>query len=241
MPFAGGGGAGGGGGGESAIGDWAAGGTVPAPDDFVDTSTIGGATSVLKEVADIGLRVRTDKLANGNDADGDRVQGVVKATPAGNFVLGMRVAFHRPGVTVEEATTAIAAAVCFVDGANVSTASWYSVGLYLSGVGMPGATAYRFARASGASRFESYDLALTAGVLGAGVMATGPFDVFFVREGTTLSAYMGPVGGAPPLIRTWVVSEDEGSAGVRIAHQLSVAHDMQATIIAWKLLDAIPW
>lgn len=225
--------------------DWAAHASAAiVAGDWVSTHTLGGATEVYKEARTLGLRMRTDKAADGaTDTNGDRVQGLAHAVGAGDFVVCMRLDFLRPGVGAADASTAIAAAVALIDGTGATAAddsSWYGVGNYYSGVGMTSPSVLRFSNTAGASRFESYGTFAT--ILNAPGLGAGPYDVVFARSGTTLDTYMGAAGGAPALVYSYTVSAGAGYIAVRIAHQLGVSHDMQALVLAYRdNLAAVPF
>lgn len=219
---------------------WAVGYETAAAD-WTDTDTIGGATGVYKTDRTLGVRMRTDKAADGaTDTDGNRVQGLVRSIAGGDFVVGMRLSFDRPGVTADTTSTAIKAAAVFVDGADVSTAAWYGVGNYYSGVTLLSPSVLRFANEAGADRFESY--AAFATILNAPGVGVGPYDVFLVRSGTTLTFYMGLAGGVPQAIYSWTVTAGAGLIGLRVAHQADVAHDLMPVILAYRDDFAeVPW
>lgn len=225
--------------------DWAADSDAAVvAGDWVSASTLGAATGVYKATRTLGLRMRTDKAVDGaTDTDGDRVQGLLHAAAAGDWVIGLRVSFDRPGVLVADASTALAGMLVFVDGTGATAAddsSWYGIGNYWSGVGFTQPSLLRFSNTAGASRFETYGAFAT--LLNAPGVGAGPYDVFFVRTGTALDIYMGPIGGAPALVHTYTVTAGAGYIGLRIQHQLGVAHDLMATIMAYRDdLAEVPW
>lgn len=220
--------------------DWVT--DVPLVAEWTTASAYGAATSVHKRARELGVQMATNKAQDGTtDTDGNRVQGLLRAVAAGDFVLGMRVAFNRPGVYVDTTSTAIAALVVFVDGTDVDTASWYGVGNYYSGVGFTSPTLYRFKNESGANRFETYDSGFAA-VLAAAAHGAGPYDVFFVRTGTTLDTYVGPAGGVPQLVSSSTVTGGAGLFGLRMEFQIGVGHDMTALIMGYSdELEEVPW
>lgn len=220
--------------------DWAAhADAVPVAADWVSTSTLGGATGVYKTERSLGLRMSTDRRVDGTSIDGVRVQGLAHVVPEGDIVLGLRLSIDRVD-TQASATPAGAyeAGVVFVDGGNVGTAAFYGFMQYWSSTNYASRDTYRITDEGGGARFESRSYILLLGAPGIG---SGPYDVFFVRVGTTLTVYAGPVGGVPQVIYSWTVTDGAGLLALRAQIHSAGMPDIQPVIHAYRTFTEVPW
>lgn len=221
--------------------DWAAhADAAPVIGDWFSASTIGAATGVYKESRELGIRMRTDKAADGvTDTDGDRVQGLLHAVDAGNFIVGIRVAFDATATPITDAISTLEGTVVFVDGDSVADDSFVGMGHYWTATYMRSPTTFRrLQNVAGANRFETG----TANTLvSSPAWGGGVFDFFFVRSGTDLRGYVGAPGAIPQLAYTWTVSAGAGQLGVRIQHSAGTPVDLMAVIQAYRVFTTLPW
>lgn len=185
--------------------------------DWVDAGSIGGLTTVKRALLDQGgIVIKPKTKANDTTASGARSQGALTSVAAGDFVRGFRIGISTPSKLINEALgDTIEFGAAFVDGANVGTSSWYGVvGELSSGAGWYSQpTIYKMSNTAGSNR---WDTAASYTSLASGVSPlTHTYDIWFVRSGTTLKAYVSLPGGSPLTAATWSVSADAGLAGIR--------------------------
>lgn len=218
----------------SGSGDWAEGHAASAAD-WTSADAYGAATSVYHEDTAIGVRMRTDVADDGATAtNGARVQGLLTEVAAGNFWIGARFSIDRVGVGLLEtpAEAFYEAIAVFVDGQDAAADDWHGIGWYWSASTFLGQQIERY-EASG------FDNRARATIMNAPGVGLGPFDVFFVREGTTLSIRVGQAGGVPQIAHSWTVTDEAGCIGFRVQH-FSTA-DLQVVTHAYRVFDANPF
>lgn len=220
--------------------DWAAHEDgVPVIGDWFSASTVGGATGVYKESRELGVRMRTDKAVNGTtDTDGNRVQGLLHAVSAGDFIVGIRVAFDAVNTPITDAISTLEGTAVFVDGASAANDSFVGIGNYWTATFMRQAIFRRLQNVAGANRFET---ATANTIVSSPGLGGGPFDFFFVRTGTSLAGFVGAPGAIPQLAYTWTVSAGAGMLGVRIQHSAGTAVDCMALIQGYRVFASLPW
>lgn len=208
--------------------------------DWTSASAAGGATGVYKEDRPLGVRMRTDKAVDGvTDTDGARVQGLTHPVAAGDVVIGLRLSIDRTA-TQMSATPAGAyeAGVVFIDGDSVDDDGFFGFMQYWSSTAFAAHDLYRITDSGGADKFEtrSFNLLLSSPGLGA-----GPYDVFFVRTGTTLTAYAGPAGSVPQEVYSWTVTAGAGLLALRVQHHNAGMPDIMPVVHAYRVMDEVPW
>lgn len=201
------------------------------PNLWTDASAIGGATAcTLTQVQSRIMRVDTSGAGN-------RVQGALIAVGAGDFVRLLRLGFQR-NVSALASSSVVLGGPAFVDGADVSTASWYGGGIYWGGTDYAN-SGYTFDNTSGAARWESYDGG-TYGVIW-GTLPSCACDCAFVRVGTTLTLYWADMRGQLNAVRSWTVSAGAGYVGVRASVLLGSADNVNILVYAYReSLSSLP-
>lgn len=220
---------------------WVTAAALTTPADWTDAFALGSLVSVFKEAVTLGVRMRTDKASDGTtDTDGNRVQGLLRSVPAGDFVVGLRFCLDRPGVAIGDTSTVVQGGPVFVDGEDAGDSSWYALQNYWSTAAWNNPTLYRMEEEDGADRFDSAAYAFGA-ILNAPALGVTPYDAFIQRSGTTLKMYLCPAGDVPQLAYTWTVTAGAGLVGLRLQHQSGVAHDLMAVIQAFDTFGDLPW
>lgn len=198
--------------------------SVVDPALWTDSDDLGGANAcTLTQVQGRNMKVDTSGAGN-------RVQGALIAVPSDDFVRLMRLGFQR-NVQALTASSVITAGVAFVDGADVSTSSWYGAHVYW---GTDYANAgYTVDQTSGASRWESYDAGTYAVIWGS--LPVTSCDCALVRSGTSLTVYWADMRGQLIPIRTWTgISTGAGYVGVRTAVLLGSSDHVDVLVYAYR-------
>lgn len=182
-----------------------------------DAGAVGGATTVLRSLLDTDRAVRCtpSKLANWSTASGGRAQGLLLNVAAGDFCHGLRVYLQVPakafgaslGDTVEFGAV-------HVDGTDASTADWRGIiAEYTSGNVWPQTpTIYRMEGTTAPNKWTTFT---SYASLGSPWDYIVQMDVWLIRSGTTLSAYVARAGDAPQLVYSWTVGTGAGMIGAR--------------------------
>lgn len=214
--------------------------------DWVDAGDAGGATTVKRALlASGGVAIYPKTTAALGTASGARSQGALVTAPAGDFVHGFRIGVSTSSKSATDAlgdTVEVGAA--FVDGADVGTGSWYGiVGEYgASAAWYAEPTLYAMSTTAGAGR---WDTAGAYAVIASGVAPLGKtFDIWFVRSGTTLTAYIGRPGQTPVKAASWSVSAGAGLAGIRFqmwSESAANVYTVTCTLHTATASAVLPW
>jgi hypothetical protein len=183
-----------------------------------------------------------DKAADGStDTNGNRVQGLVQAVGAGDFIVAMRVSAAVLDVLTTTALTTVEWSAVYINGTDAATASWYGAGNYWSTATWLNPVFQHATQTTGANKF---DVITRSNVHNAGTVwapGPGPHDVVLARTGTTLNIYFCPPLGSPVLLRTVSVSNVAGYVGLRVAHSSGTSVDLFLTVSAFRRLAAWAW
>lgn len=221
--------------------DWAAhADAVTVAADWTSASAAGAATGVYKEDRALGVRMRTDKAVDGaTDTDGARVQGLTHPVGAGNFVVGLRLSIDRTATQLAATPAgAYESGVVFVDGDDVDADGFFGFMLYWSSTAYLSHEVYRITDAGGGDKFETRSF---TSLLSSPGLGPGPYDVFFVRSGTTLTAYAGQAGGVPQQVYSWTVTAGAGLLALRVQHHNAGMPDIMPVIHAYRSFAEVPW
>ena len=192
----------------------------------------GGSTAACVRVAASRLlEVDGSTVADcSTGAAGNRVQGVLTAVTAGDFVRYFRVGFRR-SVAYGTPSSALAGGAVFVDGASASSA-WYGTFAYWGGADTY-FYVYGFSHpVAGIGAWD--DLAPTSSSDGLIYGGITTFDFALVRSGSTLYSYIAPAGGRLVLAHSWSVSTGAGKVGLRLAVTGGTSDDLSALLMAYR-------
>lgn len=214
--------------------------------DWADAGAVGGATTVKRALlASGGVAIYPKTKADNTSASGARAQGALVAVTAGDFVQGFRIGVSTSSKAATDALgDTIEVGAAFVDGANVGSSSWYGiVGEYGSGTAWYAEpTLYSMSTTSGTGRWDSAS-AYTS--IASGVAPFGKtYDVWFMRSGTTLTAYVGRPGQTPVRAASWSVSAGAGLAGVRFqmwSESAANVYTVTCTLHTATTTAVLPW
>lgn len=202
---------------------------------WTDASAHGGTTSACITTVDSRL-LRLDSRTATNcstPTTGNRAQGLLHTIGSGNFTAILRVSFARD-VTLATVSYVVTESVVFVDGADVSTASWYGLGAYLGTEQVSNLYAF-WNDATETPRFDTYDIGNSSyTLLGTNVDWSDGADVALVRSGTTLTAYIARPGGGFLLAKTWTVTTGAGYVGIRTQNLLNESDNAIMTLKAFR-------
>ena len=214
--------------------------------DWADAGSIGGATTVKRALLGSGgMAIYPKTTAALGTASGARSQGALVTVAAGDFVQGFRIGVSTSSKAATNALgDTIEVGAAFVDGANVGSSSWYGiVSEYGSGTAWYAEpTLYSMSTTSGTGRWDS---AATYTSVVSGVAPLGKtYDVWFMRSGTTLTAYIGRPGQTPVRAASWSVSAGAGLAGIRFqmwSESAANAYVVTCTLHTATTTAALPW
>ncbi|MDP3910582.1 MAG: hypothetical protein Q8Q14_09315 [Gemmatimonadales bacterium] len=159
-------------------------------------------------------------------------RGFAMPSVAGDFIYAVRLGLDTDGVRPALSLTSGVQAV-FVDGTDVTAATWYGTGIYLpanswsSSVvrSLQGGNWNALSTAHGSSTI-SYEV-------------RNSIDVFLVRSGTTLNSYAMIPGGPPRFIDTWTVSANAGLIGVRVVNN-TTSLTSRGYLFAFARISTLP-
>lgn len=212
--------------------------------DWQDAGSVGGATPVKRTLLDTdrGVACQPNLLPSGIAATGARAQGLLLDVAAGDFCHGLRIYFQVPakafGVSLGDT---VEFGGVYVDGADASTANWFGViAEYASGNVWPQTpTLYRMQSTSGANRWTTFSAYTSIGTPWDYLVQ---MDVWLVRSGTNLSAYVARWGEAPQLVYTWTVGAGAGMIGARFQmYAETAANAYNMGILAHSATTSPPW
>lgn len=211
--------------------------SVPAGSWSDAGGAFGGAKTVCMSAFDSRLlQINTHYATDCSTSHGttDRAVGILISVPAGDFTRIMRIGLKR-NVVSTAASVVVSAGPVFVDG-TTSASAWYSLETY-EGTSQT-AVLYSFSHIAAAGSWDAvYDTLSSLGVW----QYTSSMDFAFVRTGTTLVAYAGPMRGQMQPMASWTVTAGAGMAGFRMQSQLSTADYYIATLYAYRTsLSGVP-
>lgn len=213
---------------------------------WADAGTIGGATTVEKELlASGGVVIYPHIDSELSAVTGARSQGALISVPAGNFVQGFRVSISTPDKLASDPLgDTIKYGAVFVDGSNVGSASWCGVMAEIGASAYQYAepTIYKMSTEAGANRWNTASsYTSVVGVVGT---ISRSYDIWLRRSGTTLTGYIARPGGVPVGIATWTVSTGAGLAGLRFQMWSPSAENDYAVTCTLRCAttnDSLPW
>ena len=224
----------GGGGGGTPTGrwDWPDEVSPAAASDWTDANSYGAAVSLAAlEDGAAGTYVRMEPGAAGSNP-----YGALFAVGSGDWTYGFRVG----RVTVDgNATVALNTSSMdvrvggvFVDGTDLTTDPVHGAGVYMAGSDWDGA-------GSGLASFYGATWGAVGAVATQNYLGTTAVDVFLKRAGTTLEAFIAPVGQTPIKAGSWTVTTGAGLAGIYLYHG-DVNHKHIARVDAYGALAGVP-
>jgi len=236
-------------GGDSVAYDWTP-ETLPSAANFVDAKTLGATTGVTfgDTATANAIRIRTnlDETATPINAGTNRGQGIVRATPEGDFCWGVRlgvvwyssadVKLPLDGSGAGSAPSVLAYGAVFVDGVDLSANSFYGLHRYHEALGA--GSVYLLTHTAGANRFDAYT-AYDAYV-NAGWSATTALDYFIKRAGTNLELYVCVPGQIPLLVQRITVSTNVGEVGIRYENVVGETDYFDIFVLKEGFIDDVP-